>query len=305
MNCRFISCGIAVILCAFLFKTAFCQVPNRDLEVMEVSTPNQWSFYKYIEHPVSLFNGAQDISIELFTLKDGPISIPLTLRYNTSGIKVKEEASWVGLGWNLTIGGYRTEVPVGGSDASDEFYNKYKDSFYSDTYPQPLTYDKYEISNEDYNALGLKDSYRIQLCGKTSPDVFFYAYPGGNGKYVIDPRDGKVSLLRREEDVEIVGSKITTPEGIQHEYDKEKEFISSDENGNVFYKSMPLKRSVYPNGDEVTYSYRERMYEEHQRGQYVSGLFTPNLSGSFVQECTDKKLVRFRRTDKWNWMYTW
>ncbi len=292
MSAKYFFAMTTLSLSLMLLQNAFCQVPNRDLEVMDVSTPNQWSFYKYIEHPVNLFNGAQDVNIELYTLKDGPISIPLTLRYNTSGIKVKEEASWVGLGWNLNVGGYRTEVPVGGSDGSDELYDKYKDSFYSDTYSQPLIYAKYEITPEEYNALSFKDSYRIQLCGKTSPDVFFYAYPGGNGKYVIDPQDGKVSLIRREEDVEIIGNSITTPEGIQHEYDKEKEFISSDENGNVLYKSMPLKRSIYPNGDEVNYTYRERMYAEYQRGQYVCGLFTPNLSGSFVQECTDKRLSR-------------
>ena len=296
MSAKYFFAMTTLSLSLMLLQNAFCQVPNRDLEVMDVSTPNQWSFYKYIEHPVNLFNGAQDVNIELYTLKDGPISIPLTLRYNTSGIKVKEEASWVGLGWNLNVGGYRTEVPVGGSDGLDELYDKYKDSFYSDTYSQPLIYDKYEITPEEYNALSFKDSYRIQLCGKTSPDVFFYAYPGGNGKYVIDPQDGKVSLIRREEDVEIVGSRITTPEGIRHEYDKEKEFISSNENGNVLYKSMPLKRSIYPNGDEVNYTYRERMYVDHQTSQYICGLFTPNLSGSFVQECSDKRLGRIKNT---------
>lgn len=296
MSTNYIFISATLSLSLILIPNAFCQAPNRDLETMEVSTPNQWSFYKYIEHPVNLFNGAQDINIELFTLKDGPISIPLTIRYNTSGIKIKEEASWVGLGWNLNIGGYRTEVPVGGSDASDELYDIYKNSFYNDTYPHPLTYAKYEITQEDYNALGFKDSYRIQLCGKTSPDVFFYAYPGGNGKYVIDPRDGKALLIRREEDIEIVGSKIITPEGIRHEYDKENEFISSDANGNVLYKSMPLKRSTYPNGDEVNYTYREKMYVDHQTSQYICGLFTPNLSGSFVQECLDKKLGRIENT---------
>lgn len=97
MSAKYVFTVATLLLSIMLLPNAFCQAPNRDLEVMEVSTPNQWSFYKYIEHPVNLFNGAQDISIELYTLKDGPISIPLTLRYNTSGIKVKEEASWVGL----------------------------------------------------------------------------------------------------------------------------------------------------------------------------------------------------------------
>ena len=73
---------------------------------------------------------------------------------------------------------------------------------------------------------------------------------------MIDPRDGEPLHLRRTSDIKISGSRIITPEGVCHEYDKDNEFISSDENGSVSSKSMTLRRSIYPNGDEVRYSYR-------------------------------------------------
>lgn len=284
---------ISIIFVFLLMPSVlWAQEANRELEVMEVSTPNQWSFYKYIENPVSLFAGSQDVTIDLFTVRDGVVTIPIALRYNTSGIKVIEEASWVGIGWNLNVGGYRTEIPVGGSDGSDEFFDRYVERFYSDVYPQPLMYAKYQVSPEDYNELELYRKARLDFYGKTSPDVFFYAYPGGGGKYVIDPRDGEPLHLRRTSDIKISGSRIITPEGVCHEYDKDNEFISSDENGNVSSKSMTLRRSIYPNGDEVRYSYRGKGYVDIQRSQSVSGVLYLDASGDMVKESEERRITR-------------
>lgn len=69
-----------------------------------VQTPTVASFMKNIDHPVGLYHGNPEISHTLYTLKDGDITLPITLNYNASGIKVSEEASWVGLGWNLNMG---------------------------------------------------------------------------------------------------------------------------------------------------------------------------------------------------------
>lgn len=69
---------------------------NRTPEMLKVEAPNAASFNKYIDNPIGLYNGTPEVNVPLYTLKDGSIEIPITLRYNTSGIKVNEEASWVG-----------------------------------------------------------------------------------------------------------------------------------------------------------------------------------------------------------------
>ncbi|MBW8360994.1 MAG: hypothetical protein K0M56_02265 [Kaistella sp.] len=51
-----------------------------------------------------LYTGAQNIEIPLFTIQEGNISLPVKLVYHTSGIKVDQKASEVGLGWSLLTG---------------------------------------------------------------------------------------------------------------------------------------------------------------------------------------------------------
>lgn len=67
--------------------------------------PEVASFLKYGEYPVSYSTGIPDISLPIYTIKTRELSLPITLTYLSGGIKVTDEASWVGLGWVLNAGG--------------------------------------------------------------------------------------------------------------------------------------------------------------------------------------------------------
>ncbi len=79
-------------------------------------TPEAAAFKKYGEESVNEYTGTADISVPLYTIKSRDIEIPLVLRYDASGIKVEQEASWVGLGWNLMVGGCINYVCAGAKD---------------------------------------------------------------------------------------------------------------------------------------------------------------------------------------------
>ena len=79
-------------------------------------TPEASAFKKYGEESVNEYTGTADISVPLYTIKCKDIEIPIVLRYDASGIKVEQEASWVGLGWNLMVGGCINYVCAGGHD---------------------------------------------------------------------------------------------------------------------------------------------------------------------------------------------
>ncbi len=79
---------------------------SQNLPTYAPVSPNAASLGKFGTFPVNKNLGTTNISIPLYTITQGDIEIPINITYNaTSGIKVNEEASWVGLGWTLNAGG--------------------------------------------------------------------------------------------------------------------------------------------------------------------------------------------------------
>lgn len=76
------------------------------------------SLGKFGDIPVSLYTGTPNISIPLHEVNSRSLSIPLSMSYHASGIKVEEIAGWVGLGWALDTGGVITRTIRG---IPDEF----------------------------------------------------------------------------------------------------------------------------------------------------------------------------------------
>lgn len=65
--------------------------------------PEVNAILKSFETPVSLYTGSPDITIPIYNIKEGDINFDVKLSYNSTGITVGERASWVGLGWNLSV----------------------------------------------------------------------------------------------------------------------------------------------------------------------------------------------------------
>ncbi|RLJ33084.1 hypothetical protein CLU97_2559 [Chryseobacterium sp. 7] len=91
-----------------------------------VQSPNAAALFRYSETPVSLYTGVPDISIPIYTIKEGDIEVPISISYHAGGIKVNDEASSVGLGWNLNAGGRVSQVVAGSNDFNMYgYYNIY------------------------------------------------------------------------------------------------------------------------------------------------------------------------------------
>ena len=101
-------------------------IPNRDtyqvvIPYYQYKSPEAAAFRKYGEYAVNEYTGNPNISIPIYTLSYKDIEIPIILSYDASGIKVDQEASWVGLGWNLMVGGCINYVAAG--DVDPRFLN--------------------------------------------------------------------------------------------------------------------------------------------------------------------------------------
>ncbi|QBA21000.1 hypothetical protein EU348_07265 [Chryseobacterium indologenes] len=73
--------------------------------IPKVSSPEVYNLELYGNYPVDPSTGVPKIDIPLYTIKSGSLSLPISLSYHASGIKLNQEASSVGLGWVLNAGG--------------------------------------------------------------------------------------------------------------------------------------------------------------------------------------------------------
>lgn len=83
---------------------------NTDFNRIVPPAPEAAGIQRQIKIPVNYSTGVANISIPIYEIQTSFTTIPITLNYHASGIKVDQLSSSVGLGWSLSAGGgiYRT-----------------------------------------------------------------------------------------------------------------------------------------------------------------------------------------------------
>lgn len=94
-------------------------IPNITRTAPETEMVKRFGNYK-----VNLFNGLPNISIPLYEINTGKISVPIALSYHAAGVRVRDEATWVGLGWNLSAGGSISRMVKGRPDEFAGYLNQ-------------------------------------------------------------------------------------------------------------------------------------------------------------------------------------
>lgn len=69
------------------------------------TSPNAASLGIFGDIPVGHYTGIPNIVIPLYKIELDGMEIPISLNYHASGVKVAQDASWVGMGWALNAGG--------------------------------------------------------------------------------------------------------------------------------------------------------------------------------------------------------
>ncbi len=233
------------------------------------TSPEVASFARYGDIPVSEYTGAANISIPLYTVKVGSLSIPVELSYGSSGIQVNQEATWVGLGWNLIAGGAITYRPVGGNDQLFSGYNipwasrkslldyipsgvgdpslggtKNEDYYYGwGCYStQPTTH-----SCDDY-------SMYAGLVGLGEPDIYCANFLNYSFKFFIHPNSGVPVLVGKKNKCLIEKNgynfKITGEDGTQFW------FNSVEQTSNTYRNAWYLSQIYTTDGDSVVFRYK-------------------------------------------------
>lgn len=107
---------ICLLLLSSIVYGQTSNTPKYNTPEVIPQTPEVASLLRYSEVPVSYYNGIPNIGVPIYTLQGRELSVPINLSYHAGGHRVNEEASWVGLGWNLSAGGKITRTVRGDND---------------------------------------------------------------------------------------------------------------------------------------------------------------------------------------------
>ncbi|RPD42748.1 hypothetical protein [Chitinophaga barathri] len=182
-----------ILLIVALVHSASAQSINYDLMRVIPPSPTAASIAKYGDVPVSYYTGVPNISIPIYNVQNRDISVPITLSYHSGGIRVDEEASWVGLGWNLSAGGAITRTVRGGDDLG---VGGYPDSYIptsltpgTDEYVLPMDPAEWtrDISFVEEVLTGQADS---------EPDAFVLTFNGRSVKFFLNKRTNPSQPLK-------------------------------------------------------------------------------------------------------------
>ncbi len=198
-------------------------------------SPQATAFQKYAYYPVSPSTGTVNISVPIYTIKQGELSIPISLDYHTGGIRVNDTSTSVGLGWLLNAGGVITRNKQG--SRADEDYKGYLKN-------RNLLPSREKISRirrmSDYaqekidffyfckNVLGVNNQTFLGQGLDLEPDLFSYNFAGHTGVFYFST-SGKVITENKEplriEMIDNYGFKVTDEKGVIYFFENKTQSV--------------------------------------------------------------------------------
>lgn len=268
--------------------------------------PEAAFFTKYGNTPVSLYTGTPNVSIPLYEHKGRELNLPITLVYDAQAIKVEEQASWVGLHWNLVAGGRVSRIVNGLPDdsAPSGAQRDYQTMFDTNFRNQLI---RYTDVSHTYNSLeDVKRYFQfMDLANKNRSDVaqdyFSVSAPGLDEMVVIDLGDLKArSLKNPRTKVEYQGNGtinswvITSDNGTQYIFDvQEKTYKQGNDasaSGGIiqeYVSSWLLTKIISPTKkDEYEFSYTDSGYWNQPYASapasHITNILFSNSGGSTI-----------------------
>ncbi len=251
-----------------------------------VPSPNTASLGQYGVIPVGHYTGTPHINVPLYELALSGKTFPLSLSYHASGVRVAQDAGWVGMGWSLNAGGCITRSVRGWADFGPGL-QKYNPPTYVDAgYIGPLIDEYYKYKDIEENKVD------------SEPDIFYFNFGSYSGSFFI-PKDescnngGVCSIVVQKPDcyldIKYTGGNwvITDGEGfiyyfrIQESTRSRVLAVEGQESRNLYKATSDTKKTavplrsvqpeitsawyldaiVAPNGQKITFTYdTEKIY---------------------------------------------
>lgn len=191
---------IFVVTSLVLFTKSIGQTNSDFLSLKNFTPPSPESaaMERYGDIPVDLSSGLVQISVPIYEVKSRQLSLPISLSYHASGIKVQDMSTPVGLGWVLNAGGSVSRNVVGKADENGLLTGT-PGAYYRDV--SSLANSTYSLNNNtDFSYL----SNIVNGGMDAQSDIYHFNTPGISGKFVYDdnfniqyqPVDRQLSIQR-------------------------------------------------------------------------------------------------------------
>lgn len=288
---------LALSVPAFADDTSYVPTFNE----FPCKSPEAFAFQRYGEFQADGYTGNPGISIPLYSLTYKDITIPLTLSYDGSGVRVRQEASWVGLGWNLNVGGCINYVSQGVNDQSFsraatsqeymnlcgirsgnpyQLYTPLNEAATPD--PQIGYFLSAGLYQDLTNGLGERDYYSASFLGQS---FLFFVNPADNHITIIGDDSQKYKVEQVNLDWRVTDVNGYTYYFIATEYSQEGRSAN-------FTSAWSLSRIDSPTGAYVTITYTsdyytfghipdiQQTYEIEKNGNWTAGYNAPAFQSS-------------------------
>ncbi|WP_299223140.1 DUF6443 domain-containing protein [uncultured Psychroserpens sp.] len=194
---------LILLFLSFNLSNAQAELPDVSTLVSVPNSPEAEAFVSYGNTPISYYVGRPNISIPIHSIEGREMSVPVSLTYDASGIKVQSISTNVGAGWNLNAGGMVVRRVNGFPDdivSGDAFFkinsssvlnfNSYLNSLRHPVHNYTLSFETFEhtlAKIQNFRAIKMDHELgEVDLL----PDTFDFNAPGLTGSVMIDPATG-------------------------------------------------------------------------------------------------------------------
>lgn len=216
---------------------------------------------KYIDMPVGYSTGVPDITIPLYTIELNGYSLPITLSYHNSGIRVDQVASEVGLGWTLQLGGSLTRTIQGGPSLDNNSLSESTSRYESLDYNRQKEVVAHGLGNGMYVSMFEDGGLDREFYQFSIPEASGYYFYMGHLAYPIDKANRRLTI---EGGGAGDGQTITSANNVIYEFGlplKTKFLIGSTSYGSPIEVNEPtswkLTEVITPKNELISYSYTQ------------------------------------------------
>jgi hypothetical protein len=151
-------------------------------------SPTTASLFRFQDYPMDYSTGLPQISIPIYEITSGSLSLPISISYHASGRKVYDQDGPVALGWSLNAGGSLSRTVHGTPD------------FGNFLFPYPFKIDNLTNLNDQTYLQKIIKYNDYGYCGAIFPfldteyDIFSYSIGSNSGKFIFKDNNNVKTL---------------------------------------------------------------------------------------------------------------